>query len=204
MGKSTTGLRRPRQHGQRAFLTRDPNAAKRAWIRDLQASGIHYEIKVLEQLPSAIALNDAEQRWIAVGRDLGWPLLNRTAGGEGGAIGHWTPERRAKNRAAHLGKPKHTLESRARISAQAKARAQTPEGRERLAQMSEAARAVNRGHRRSYGKTPSDEARAKMSHAAKGRYHPWNHTPAGRAHMQRITELARVTNLAKKAGPRNS
>jgi hypothetical protein len=61
---------------------------------------------VLEEDPPD-GLQAAERRWIADGRSWGWPLENRTAGGEPGWVGqHHTDEARAKIGAAKKGVPK--------------------------------------------------------------------------------------------------
>lgn len=99
VGKSSSGLTRPRMHSQPRSLK--PKSHKNAWLRGLFASGGTYEIVILETLedPKALgslcwwragdapennaALNDAECWWIAYGRALGWPLTNLTDGGDG-------------------------------------------------------------------------------------------------------------------------
>lgn len=84
VGKSTSGMRRPRQHSKRASSER---THKSAWIRQLRDLGLEYEIVVLEQLGSECSkdtINAREIFWIALGREsLGERLTNITAGGDG-------------------------------------------------------------------------------------------------------------------------
>ncbi len=190
VGKSTSGLSRPRAHGSLSGL-RDAdrtNRAKAHTIRELQALGLSYRIEVLESLPEperaadvasrlpfGIALGEAERKWIAFGRAEGWPLLNRTLGGENvvGPTAGVSPstETRAKLSAALMGRPK-SLEHRAAISLGKRGRKPTEEARKHqsLAHLGKklgkqrpevvAARAARQTGRP--GKIPSEESRAKM------------------------------------------
>ena len=104
VGKSTSGLARPRQHVQPAFLKRD-RRHKGNWVRSLVALGMRPEVEVLEVHESAETLAEAECFYIAYFRSLGCRLTNLTDGGEG-QVG-WTPtvETRAKIAMAHRGTP---------------------------------------------------------------------------------------------------
>lgn len=85
IGRSINGLTRARIHRAPAKLRID-RTHKANWIRSLMAQGLTYQIRVMEECdPSAI--DDAERRWIAAGRAMGWPLTNLTDGGDG-ALGH--------------------------------------------------------------------------------------------------------------------
>lgn len=59
-------------------------------------------------------LFELERYWVALGRAFGWPLLNRTDGGEGVRVDA-SPSTRAKMSESHKGK-RHSQESRARIA----------------------------------------------------------------------------------------
>lgn len=76
----------------------------------------------LDRKPTAI--NELERFWIAFGRACGWPLRNRTDGGEGMRI-DGAPETRARMSASQLGK-KHDEATKEKISAAIKARMATP------------------------------------------------------------------------------
>lgn len=79
---------------------------KANWIRQLQAEGLTYSIVVIQGLPSAEGLSEAEIGWIAYFRKMGCPLTNLTDGGEGGAWnrGHkMSPEVVERLRRAHRG-----------------------------------------------------------------------------------------------------
>ncbi len=195
VGKSTSGTTRPRAHGSPSVL-RDSdrsNPAKARLIRELQSSGLRYEIEVLEYLPApdktstpvqrlpfGVALGLAERRWIANGRAARWPLLNRTDGGENvvGPTAGVSPslETRAKLSKALKGRVLSEAHKNAialgrtgcKVSAAGSAklsmaRAGKPKGKQRPEVV--AARAARQTGRP--GKIPSDESRARMSEAAK-------------------------------------
>lgn len=79
VGKSKRMMQRYNQH----IYRRSTNADKQAWIDGLRVAGLHPKIEVLEESDES-DWQEAEQFWIAHGRELGWPLTNRTRGGEGG------------------------------------------------------------------------------------------------------------------------
>lgn len=82
VGQSSTGMQRPRRHAHEHRI-RESTPAKRNWLRKLQRLGLKYEIVVLEQVECADQLNDAEVRWVAIGRAaLGDRLLNCSDGGQ--------------------------------------------------------------------------------------------------------------------------
>ncbi|MEO9196308.1 MAG: hypothetical protein ABI445_21865 [Polyangia bacterium] len=82
VGQSSSGMRRPRAHGQAYFLKRT-TPHKRNWLMQLASLGLKHEVVVLQQLASKDGLHDAEVFWVALGRAaLGDKLLNSTAGGE--------------------------------------------------------------------------------------------------------------------------
>jgi hypothetical protein len=82
VGKSSSGLERPRWHGYPSALTKG-RTHKQNWIRELVSEGLVYRIKVLEVVAAKEELADAEIKWIKYGHDEEWPLTNITAGGEG-------------------------------------------------------------------------------------------------------------------------
>lgn len=85
IGKSSTGLRRPAQHRLPGVLRRDASY-KGNWLRQLAASGLTYEVVVLEATTQT-DLAVVECFWISQGRGLGWRLTNLTGGGKGGQLG---------------------------------------------------------------------------------------------------------------------
>src|SRR6266436_3119666 len=99
VGKSSSGLRRPRSHGL-SFLNKE-RTYKANWIRQLQSLGLNYEIEVLEDLESADRLAEAEMEWIAECRRQGVALTNLTDGGEG-ALGFKQPPEMIEKRIAPL------------------------------------------------------------------------------------------------------
>lgn len=111
VGKSNSGLCRPKTHAVRA-----PKECgrKAAWIRSLLNSGTCYSIVVLEQVFSEKDLSAAERRWISFGRKNDWPLTNQTDGGEG-TTGYLAPQSvRLKMSLSRKGQPK-SVEHRKRI-----------------------------------------------------------------------------------------
>ena len=79
VGMSSTGMRRPNDHGRPAALAKD-KTHKGKWIRALRRNGYDYEIVILDEVEDLVI---AERWWIAFGRACGWPLTNHTDGGEG-------------------------------------------------------------------------------------------------------------------------
>lgn len=117
-------MRRPKMHAFPSYLEKD-RTYKGNWIRELKRSGFDVEVRILEEV-SKEKLSEAEVRWIAKGRQEGWPLTNLTEGGEGGHSGRtFTPEHRAKISAANKGR-KMTQEQRQRCSEAAKRRPYDP------------------------------------------------------------------------------
>lgn len=117
IGKSCSGKYRPERHGQPGPLAAD-HTHKGNWIRSLQAlvPPLSYTWVTLEECATGEELPAAEIKWIARGRELGWPLANHTDGGEG-MLGHTLP-----------------AEARAKIGAANSRRGQSPETREKIRQ----------------------------------------------------------------------
>lgn len=81
IGKSASGMDRPKFHAYPCALR--GRSRKNAWIKNLQATGRSYEIRVLAETSNKQALMDLEIQWIKQGFAQGWPLTNLVAGGEG-------------------------------------------------------------------------------------------------------------------------
>lgn len=115
VGKSTNGLRRPRDHRMPSRVRQQTHVA--CWVRSLHACGLDYEIVVLETCdPDQLCA--AERWWIAFGRACAWPLTNHTDGGDGATGAKRSPEQRQAMRERFLGdkNPAKRLEVRASIS----------------------------------------------------------------------------------------
>ena len=109
VGLSTTGLKRPREHGKPSQMKMQ--LPRSCWVRSLRAAGYDYFIIILQRCDSFEALCEAEKDWIAVGRSaLGDRLLNLTDGGEGTIGCHPSKESIEKNRAKNTGR-KNTPEA---------------------------------------------------------------------------------------------
>ena len=138
VGKSSTGLARPRQHRNASA-----NDDQRRWIQSL--GEINYDIVVLESISDpkcaednpywrnierrTTRLSGSERWWIALGRAMGWPLTNRTDGGEG-SLG-WIPSAVTRARIGEKSANK-SAEVRAKISASISRYVADPEVRRRL------------------------------------------------------------------------
>jgi len=136
VGRSSSGLRRPRRHIHDSELRACEGTHKARWIRQLKRLGLRYSIDVIYASDVDIALSEAEVFWIAELRRRGFDLTNSTDGGEG-QRGHvfslehrkkiseakrgvrFTPEHRAKISAANKNR---SSETRAKLSAAARNR----------------------------------------------------------------------------------
>lgn len=103
IGKSTQGIRRPKDHERFVKLGKD-RTHKGNWIRQLTSIDLSYDVLILEIFSSVTGLEEAEISWIAFGRSLGWPLTNHTSGGEGTPGFKHTEETKRKIGLANSGK----------------------------------------------------------------------------------------------------
>lgn len=168
IGKSTCGLKRPRQHGNSAMMRQHEHLPVTMWVRSLRARGLDYSIEVVEETKRE-KLNEAEIFWIASFRSWGFKLLNCTDGGEGMLGFHRSPESRERVARALRGRT-ISSEQRAKISASVRATMATPESRAKLlarpplsAEVRERINAANRG------RALSPEHRKKLSDTTRGR-----------------------------------
>lgn len=198
IGQSSIGLERPQQH-MRATALRE-KTPKAAYVRSLLALGVEPRIEVLqtvddpdEAIPPPLhcwtgddvcALDAAEMWWIVHGRKHGWPLTNRTHGGDGLRGLVRTPEHSAKIAASHIGNQyakgyRPTPEHRAKLSAARKTYlSENPDaafargafaGRKHTEETKAKMRAAKLGKVSPLrGKKLSPEMRAKLSAAHKG------------------------------------
>lgn len=127
IGKSLTGLERPKKHRQCDPRKTGPYC--RNWIKELLAVDLDYEIAVLD-VGTKENLSELECYWIAFGRACGWPLTNLTAGGDG-FTGEFTAEHRAKLSAALRGRPV-SANTRSKMAEKARAQMKRPEMLEAL------------------------------------------------------------------------
>lgn len=87
VGKSTRPKRRLEQH----LADISTNKDRVDWLRDLQAAGSEPELTILEKSNDE-DWQEAECKWIAIGREEGWPLTNISRGGSGGIRGQAKPK----------------------------------------------------------------------------------------------------------------
>jgi hypothetical protein len=188
IGKSSIGMKRPRQHGQPCFAG---GLYVHRWIAKLRSIGLMFEIVVLDVVDDKSKLSALERWWIAYGRTSGWPLTNVTDGGEG-AFGRKLSQQTRDKIAAKARGRKVSAETRAKLvkwgkifgerncTEEARARmrgdnnvAKTPEAREkiRIAALKEnrspewRAKISESNRRRAY----SAATRAKIGTASRGR-----------------------------------
>lgn len=206
IGQSAMGMERPQQH-MRPSVGLKEMTPKAKHVRKLLALGVAPTIEVLqyvadpdEAVPPLLkyydaardwgALDDAEIRWIAYGREVGWPLKNVLDGGDGlrGLIR--TPEHCARISAAKMGKsvnkgvPK-SAEHRAKLRVPKSPR--TPEHAAKIG-------AANRGRKAS----PETIAKMKAS-AGSG---PSHHSFGKKASPETIEKL-RASHIGLHAGESN-
>lgn len=131
IGKSVSGLNRPKQHTYPSYISKD-KSYKGNWIRSLLNNGFQPIIKVIQTLNNHIELIEAEIYWIEYFKNLGCPLTNSTKGGSGSMGYKWkdTDVRRLK---PHPMKGKKlTDEQKTKISKMNKIVMNTPEMKDKL------------------------------------------------------------------------
>lgn len=195
VGKSSSGLKRPRHHGRPSVLAKD-DTHKGNWIKNLVSQGLRYDVEILEEFDRPEALAEAETEWIAAARQAGVPLTNLTDGGDG-ASGWKMPEttRLHLSQIALSQARRPTPEAlaaavRARIGAPSpmKGRRHTVRSRQK---MSEASRARSPNRK---GAVLSETTRAKLVEANGGR--PVIHVETGVAYVSQ-GEAARALGLSQ-------
>ncbi len=170
IGKSSSGLTRPKGHLRESTLKDHLHTHKNRWIQGLTAAARTYEIEVLEY-PSEQELDEAEKKWIRVGRAEGWPLTNVTDGGDGQSRGYAPSLEARKNmRAAQLGR-RHSAEALANMSRVQRGHVVTADTRKKLADWNRGRKASPEMLQKMRGRIASDATRAKMSASAKSVVH---------------------------------
>lgn len=149
VGKSCSGMKRPRAHMGGAVMAREAGTHVGHWIRRLRAENLEPGIEVLEEHEAAQTLLEAERHFIAYFRFVGCRLTNLTDGGEGplGRVATsqhrkkvaeansrriWTDESRRKASESKLGRT-HSQETRSRMSASRKGLPKSEEHRQKIA-----------------------------------------------------------------------
>lgn len=80
VGKSSSGLKRPKQHISDNRMLTDTNPHKKSWLAKLKREGQKPEVLILEEFDSQIGLPEAEAWWIGFFRLAGFRLLNSSKG----------------------------------------------------------------------------------------------------------------------------
>jgi hypothetical protein len=81
IGRSSSGLARPRSHRNPSKMKYSENTHKGRWIAGLHKLGLDYEIEILEECSTPGDLDWVEMFWVAQMKSLGARLTNATAGG---------------------------------------------------------------------------------------------------------------------------
>ena len=183
IGKSSSGLSRPRAHFTPYSLKTE--SYKNRWLRPLIKKGLRPEIVVLYSSSSHVELNEAEIFWIASLKSRGFCLTNSTDGGEGHLGRVVSQETRQKMREANTGR-RLSAEVRQRMSDALKGRPKSQEHRSNISKalVGHEVSAETRDKMRrpktpehkqkmreaNLGKKASAAARAKMSASHKARW----------------------------------
>ena len=107
VGKSTSGLKRPKQHLCASHRRTQVHTHRVRWVNSVFARGLVPEIVVLQYYQDPQQLDEMEKQAIAHFRSLGFDLVNCTDGGEGTLGRVQTPEAKRKISEALKGKPGH-------------------------------------------------------------------------------------------------
>lgn len=213
VGQSSRGMLRPRQHTKAAALKE--MCPKAFYVRKLAALGLKPMIEVLqyldncdESIPPPLhcydgrdvdALNAAEMWWIVHGNIAGWPLTNRTDGGEGARGMVITETHRANMSKAAKGRPKAPFsdEHKARISASSKGKKKSAEHIAKMAATltgkKQSPESIAKRSAALMGRGFTVEQRARISNAVKN---------SPKAIAQR--EQLRMSKFGKKHPPRSA
>ena len=159
IGKSTSGLDRPREHFKRSVIDKGINPHKCHWIASIQKKlGVDPSIVILEELDGDFNINERETANILKYKILGYNLLNATEGGEGSRGDYSPPE-----------------ELRKLLSDMNKGKKQTPEIIARK-------KAAWKAKKDSMSPEEWDAEMARQGKLRSG----WNHTEETRSHLSRI------------------
>jgi group I intron endonuclease len=192
VGKSSSGLKRPRAHGFASNVKR--GCHRSSWIRNLQDYGLAYDIEILEELDAKALLNDAEREWIAACRRAGVDLTNHTDGGDGQSLGfRHTAASRRKMSDARRGKPL-SEECKRKLSERQRGPLNHRYGKSLPLQQMEAMNAAWRGCRH------TQEHRLKMSMRMRGEAH-WNW---GRTASDETVKRMSLAHKGKCTGPKSN
>ena len=104
VGKSTSGMKRPKSEFQRVLSGFEGRGHRCNWILGLAAANLCYKIVVIQEFDNPDILGEAEIFWIAYFRNMGFDLTNITLGGDGASGYRHTDETLSHLREIHKGK----------------------------------------------------------------------------------------------------
>ncbi len=106
-------MRRPKLHGYPSAVDKNENPYLSRWLQQLFDAGLRPKIEILEEVPKAEDLNEAEVFHITYWKSLGFKLTNLTEGGSQlFRPMEWTPEQRRAQSERLKGKPHPTMRGR--------------------------------------------------------------------------------------------
>lgn len=136
IGKSTNPRRRLLNH-----MNDNGKCHRTNWLQSLKRRGkvpglmIIERIEIFKEDDGSVPQWDwqwSERYWIALGRHLGWPLVNGTDGGDG--VKGLSAEARSRISSAWIGR-KHSEETKKKIGERSKGRKHTDEHKSRISTM---------------------------------------------------------------------
>ena len=136
VGKSCSGMARPRQHTYPSFLKKYEHLHLYRWVNKLLGVGLQPQVEIVEELAGPEGLAEVERFWIEQFLAWGFRLTNLTAGGDGASGRIMTSATKEKIAATKRGK------KRPEISLLNKARGHRPPSNKGRV-LSEAVRVVN-------------------------------------------------------------
>ena len=131
VGKSCSGLHRPRRHTSPCELK--AHTHKNHWVLSLVEKGLRSLIRILEEFPTAYLLPEAEQKWIEDLKKSGASLTNATNGGIG-MLGYCPSEETRKKLSAGKKGWKAPPETLRRMAEAARGKRWSMEARERMSE----------------------------------------------------------------------
>jgi hypothetical protein len=127
IGKSIMPKERLQNH-----INEVSNCHRSHWLQSLKKQGLKPEMRILEEVSEGACWQDREKYWIAMGKNLGWPLTNNTNGGDG--VEGLPEETRKKMAKTWLGR-KHKPETIEKLRQLRKGKSfATPEGRRKVSE----------------------------------------------------------------------
>ena len=124
IGKSIRPYERLKDH-----MTDRSKCHRTHWLQSLKSNGQVPKLLILDRTNEGQDWREGERYWIALGRELGWPLTNSTSGGDG--VPDLSPASRDRIRKAWTGR-KHRPESLIKIGDASRGRVKSEASKEMM------------------------------------------------------------------------